>query len=231
MKKYIALIVIVLTGSFLYAFQIKDGKPENVKPYKLTKEEKKEGFKILFDGTSMSKWIGNTEEYVLEDGCIVMKPTQEIGGNLYSKDKFDNFILRFEFLLSPEGNNGLGIRHTIVDKGYSGMELQILDSEAPVYKDLKPWQYHGSVYGYIPAKRGFQKPIGEWNTQEVIANGDNITIILNGTVILEANLRKATKDLPVDKVDQAIFNKTGHLAFLGHGSVVKFRNIRIKELK
>lgn len=231
MKKYIALIVIVLTGSFLYAFQIKDGKPENVKPYKLTKEEKKEGFKILFDGTSMSKWIGNTEEYVLEDGYIVMKPTQEIGGNLYSKDKFDNFVLRFEFLLTPEGNNGLGIRHTIVDKGYSGMELQILDNKAPVYKDLKPWQYHGSVYGYIPAKRGFQKPIGEWNTQEVIANGDNITIILNGTVILEENLREATKDLPADKVDQAIFNKTGHLAFLGHGSVVKFRNIRIKELK
>jgi len=229
MKKYIALIVVIL-GCCLCAFQTKDGKPEKVKPYKLSKEEKKEGFKILFDGTSMSQWIGNTEEYVLEDGCIVMRPAQEMGGNLYSKDEFDNFVLRFEFLLTPEGNNGLGIRHTIVDRGYSGMELQILDNEAPVYKDLKEWQYHGSVYGYIPAKRGFQKPVGEWNTQEVIANGDNLKIILNGTVILDGNLREATKDLPADKVDQTIFNKTGHLAFLGHGSVVKFRNIRIKEL-
>lgn len=230
MKKYITLIIIIL-GSFLCAFQTKDGKPEKIKPYKLTKEEKKEGYKILFDGTSMSEWVGNTEEYVLEDGCIVMKPAQEMGGNLYSKNEYDNFILRFEFLLTPEGNNGLGIRHTIVDRGYSGMELQILDNEAPVYKDLKPWQYHGSVYGYIPAKRGFQKPVGEWNTQEVIANGDNIKISINGTVILDGNLREATKDLPADKVDQTIFNKTGHLAFLGHGSVVKFRNIRIKELK
>lgn len=230
MKKHIILIIIIL-GSVSCSFQIMGGKPEKIKPYKLTKKEKKESFKILFDGTSMSEWVGNTEEYVLENGCIVMKPAREPGGNLYSKDKFDNFILRFEFLLTPEGNNGLGIRHTIVDRGYSGMELQILDNEAPVYKDLKPWQYHGSVYGYIPAKRGFQKPTGEWNIQEVIANGDNIKIILNGIVILDGNLREATKDLPADQVDRTIFNKTGHLAFLGHGSVVKFRNIRIKELK
>lgn len=231
MRKYIILLII-LSGCHLFSsFQSHNEKPVKIKPYKLTKQEKKEGFRVLFDGTSMSEWVGNTEEYVLEDGCITMKPAQEMGGNLYSKDQYDNFVLRFDFLLTPEGNNGLGIRHDMVDKGYSGMELQILDNEAPVYRDLKPWQYHGSVYGYIPAKRGFQKPAGEWNSQEVIAVGDYIKIILNGTVILDGNLREATENLPADKVDQTIFNKTGHLAFLGHGSVVKFRNIRIKELE
>ena len=81
-----------------------------------------------FDGRNMDAWTGNTTEYVLEDGCIVMKPTQEMGGNLYSKQAFSDFILRFDFYLTPGANNGLGIRHDIVpnDKGYAGMELQIL---------------------------------------------------------------------------------------------------------
>ena len=190
------------------------------------------GFVALFDGTNMDAWQGNTQEYVLENGCIVMQPTQEMGGNLYSKDQYSDFILRFEFLLTPGANNGLGIRHDIVpnDKGYSGMELQILDNEDPQYKDLKPYQYHGSVYGISPAKRGYLKRPGEWNTQEVIAKGDHITVKVNGKVILRTNLIEAVKNMPSDSYSKAVFNPSGHIAFLGHGSVVKFRNIRIKPL-
>ncbi len=198
--------------------------------FRLSKEEKKEGYKILFDGTSMSQWTSNTDEYVLEDGCIVMYPKTG-HGNLYTKQEFDNFILRFEFLLTPEANNGLGLRHKMVTtpSGYDGMELQILDNEAPMYKDLKPYQYHGSVYGWIPAKRGFLKPAGEWNYQEVVADGDHIKVILNGTVIVDGNLREATKGTPADKIPATLFYEKGHIAFLGHNSVVKFRNIRVKE--
>lgn len=203
-----------------------------VSKFRLSKEEKKEGYKVLFDGTSMSQWTNNTNEYVLENGCIVMYPRTG-HGNLYTKEQFDNFILRFEFLLTPEANSGLGIRHKMIttESGYDGMELQILDSEAPMYKDLKPYQYHGSVYGWIPAKRGFLKPAGEWNSQEVIADGDNIKITLNGTVIVDGNLREATKGTPDDKVPATLFYEKGHIAFLGHNSMVSFKNIRIKELK
>lgn len=199
--------------------------------FRLSKEEKKEGYKILFDGTSMSQWTSNTDEYVLEAGCIVMYPKTG-HGNLYTKQEFDNFILRFEFLLTPEANSGLGLRHKMVatPSGYDGMELQILDNEAPMYENLKPYQYHGSVYGWIPAKRGFLKPVGEWNYQEVIADGDHIKVILNGTVIVDGNLREATKGTPADKIPATLFYKKGHIAFLGHNSVVKFRDIRIKEL-
>lgn len=191
------------------------------------------GFTYLFDGKNLDAWQGNTKEYVLEDQCIVMKPTQEMGGNLYTKQTFDNFILRFEFLLTPGANNGLGIRHDIVsnDKGYSGMELQILDNEDPQYKDLKAYQYHGSVYGIAPAKRGFLKKPGEWNTEEVIANGDEITVKVNGEVILKTKLTEALKGKPTDSYMPAVLNKSGHIAFLGHGTVVKFRNIRVKSLK
>src|SRR5690554_942063 len=100
-------------------------------PFRLPKEEKKAGYKILFDGTSMSQWTSNTNEYYLENGCIVMYPKTG-HGNLYTKQEFDNFILRFEFLLTPEANSGLGLRHKMVTtpSGYDGMELQILDNEA-----------------------------------------------------------------------------------------------------
>lgn len=200
-------------------------------PYKLEKIEKKDGFKLLFDGTSLDQWTGNKTEYVVEEGCIVMHPTKDFGGNLYTKETFDNFVLRFEFLLTPEANNGLGIRHEVMDdKNYKGMELQILDSEAPVYANLHDYQYHGSVYGYIPAKRGFLKPTGQWNYQEVVADGDHIKVILNRTVIMDGNLKEATKDIPVDKIQEGLFNKKGHIGFLGHGSIVKFRHIRLKKL-
>jgi len=162
-----------------------------------------------------------------------MHPNNHHGGNLYTKEEFGNFVFRFEFQLTPDANNGLGIRTPMEgDAAYVGMELQILDSEAPVYKDLAPYQYHGSVYGIIPAKRGFLKPTGEWNYQEVIADGDHIKITLNGTVIVDGNIRDAVKNgTPDHQNHPGLFNKTGHIGFLGHGSPLKFKNIRIKELK
>lgn len=206
---------------------------ERSKPFKLSAEEEKEGYKMLFDGTNMFAWTGNTKDYVLEDCNIVMHPSQSFGGNLYTKDQFDNFIFRFEFMLTPGANNGLGIRNPMEGRtAHDGIELQILDNEAPVYKDLQVYQYHGSVYGVIPAKRGFLKPTGEWNYQEVVADGDNIKVILNGTVILDGNIREASKNGTIDNNEHpGLFNKTGYIGFLGHGSEVKFRNIRIKELK
>ena len=170
---------------------------------------------------------------MVESGNIVLYPSQNFGGNLYTKEQFDNFIFRFEFMLTPGANNGLGIRAPLEgDAAYGGMELQILDNDAPVYKNLQIYQYHGSVYGVIPAKRGYLKPVGEWNYQEVIADGDRIKVILNGTTILDGNIREASKNGTIDKRDHpGLLNKTGHIGFLGHGSLVKFRNIRIKPLK
>jgi len=201
-------------------------------PFRLSPEEEKEGFRILFDGTNLDQWSGNKRDYVVESGQIVLYPSESFGGNLYTKEQFDNFVFRFEFMLTPGANNGLGIRTPVEgDAAYQGMELQILDNDAPIYEDLEVYQYHGSVYGVIPAKRGFLKPVGEWNYQEVIADGDRIKVILNGTTILDGNIREASKNGTMDERDHpGLLNKTGHIGFLGHGSKVMFRNIRIKEL-
>jgi Domain of Unknown Function (DUF1080) len=195
----------------------------------LSAAEQKEGFESLFDGTHLDKWIGNKTGYALEDGVIVTHPELG-GGNIYTAEAFGDFEYRFEFQLTPGANNGLGIRTpTTGDAAYVGMELQILDNEAPVYANLKPYQYHGSVYGVIPAKRGFLKPTGEWNEQVVIAKGNKIKVVLNGQVIMDGDISSSIANGTADgNKHPGLANKSGHIGFLGHGDVVRFRNIRIK---
>lgn len=223
-------------GSKAYYRNIYVKELERKEPFKLSAEEEKEGFKILFDGTNMHEWTGNTVDYTMDEGTISMIPSKSFGGNLYTKKEYGNFIYRFEFQLTPGANNGIGIRTPMgVDAAYEGMEIQVLDCEHAIYKDITPLQHHGSVYGIIGANADHVKalkPVGEWNVEEIVANGDNIRVTVNGVVILDGNIREASKNGTGDgKEHPGLFNKKGYIGFLGHGSPVKFRNIRIKELK
>ncbi len=210
----------------------------------LTPEEKKEGFVMLFDGTNMDNWQGNLDNYTLIDGTIYVDAAYGSGGNLYTKKKYSDFIYRFEFQFMVEGvNNGVGIRTPMeVDAAYEGMEIQILDHDAPIYRGLREYQQHGSVYGIIPAKRVKFPELGTWNTEEIRAIGDHITVTVNGEVILDGNIREACKghnvspdgganEYTVDHQNHpGLFNKDGYISFCGHGTGIKFRNIRIKDL-
>ena len=198
----------------------------------LTNMEKMDGFIQLFNGNNLDGWVGNKTDYVVEDGLIVLHPGNGGSGNLFTEKEYSNFNFRFEFQLTPGANNGLGIRAPLEgDTAYVGMELQILDNTAEKYKDLHEYQYHGSVYGVIPAKKGFLKPVGEWNQEEVIVQGDSVTVILNGEIILAGNIREASKGGTLDgKKHKGLKNKKGHIGFLGHGDSLSFRNIRIREL-
>ena len=138
----------------------------------------------LFNGKDLSGWKG--EGYVVEDGAIVCSPK---GRNLITEETFSNYILDFEFKLSPGANNGLGIHYPGTgDAAYTGMEIQILDNTAPKYKDLKDYQFHGSLYTLAPAKREALKPVGEWNQERVTVMGPALKVELNGEIILRANL-------------------------------------------
>ena len=135
--------------------------------------------------------------------------------------------------LTPGANNGLGIRTPLEgDPAYVGMELQILDDTAEVYANLQPYQYHGSVYGVVPAKRGHLKPVGEWNEQEVICRGPRVVVKLNGEVIVDADVQKASEPQTVDgREHPGLKREKGYLAFCGHGAHLEFRNLRIMELE
>jgi len=192
----------------------------------LTPEEKEQGFVCLFDGTSLDQWQGDTKGYVIENGVLACKP----GGNLYTKKEYSDFIFRFEFKLTPNANNGVGIRTPLgCDPAYCGMEIQILDDSGSQYTHLQPYQYHGSIYGVVPAKRGHLKPVGEWNSEEILCQGRHVRVTLNGAVIVDANLDEVQ---PMDHRDHpGLKRDKGYIGFLGHGTRVEFRRIRIKELK
>ncbi|MFK5973534.1 MAG: DUF1080 domain-containing protein [Flavobacteriaceae bacterium] len=190
-------------------------------------------FKKLFNGQNLDGWVGDKQSYTAKNGMIVVDPDGEgSGGNLYTAEEYSDFVFRFEFLLTPGGNNGLGIHAPLGgNTAYEGKELQIIDNTATKYANLKPYQYHGSVYGIIPAKRGFLRPVGEWNEQEVTVKGSKIIVVLNGTTIVDGDFIEASKNGTMDKKEHpGLQRNRGHIAFLGHGDVVHFRNIRIKDL-
>jgi len=211
-------------GSLLLAFGgiVSAGEPGLGKP-------DADGFYSLFNGKDLTGWIGSVTGYTAEDGMLVCKK----GGKLWTKDQYSDFIFKFEFRLPAGANNGVGIRSDMKgDPAYSAMEIQVLDNSAKKYAKLKPWQYHGSVYGLVAAKRGHQKPVGEWNSEEIHAIGRKIKVILNGTVIVDCDLDEVKKngDPANLKRHPGMDRKSGHIGFLGHGSRVEFRNLRVKPL-
>ena len=192
--------------------------------------EKKEGFVSIFNGKDFDGWAGPVDNYEVTDGAISCKAGQ--GGTIFTKEEYSDFIVRLEFKVPAGANNGLAIRYPGQgDTAYEGMcELQVLDDNYDKVKGkLDPRQVHGSAYGMVAAKRGFQKPIGEWNAQEVTVKGSTIKVVLNDTVILDCDL-KEVKEFKANSPHPGKDREKGHFGFAGHGDAVVFRNVRIKDL-
>lgn len=215
-----------LINALLYS----KGVPENRRTIAKKILQRCVAWKSLFDGKSSTGWIGQTDGYQFVDGEIRCEPGN--GGNIYTAEEYSDFILRFEFKLSPGANNGLGLRAPAEgNAAFQGMEAQIIDNSAEKYAALKPYQLHGSIYGVIPAVRGHLLPVGQWNFQQVRCDGRRVTISLNGHVIVDADLDVASRGGTLDGADHPGLKRTsGHIGFLGHGSAVAFRNLRLRSL-
>jgi hypothetical protein len=186
------------------------------------------GFEPVFNGKDFTGWDGPIDNYEVKDGAIVCRPKK--GGNIFTKEEFSDFAARVEYRLPPGGNNGLAIRYP--GKGQASAvamcEVQILDDDAPKHAKLDPRQYNGSVYGMIPAQRGYLRPTGEWNFMEVVVRGPTISVELNGTRIVNGDVSKVTKfmgDHPHPGKDRT----RGHFGFCGHNDPVAFRLVEIKK--
>ena len=188
------------------------------------------GYVPLFDGKSLAGWTGAVGEYEVVNGAIQCR-SKGIG-NLFTKDVFDNFVLRFEFRLPAGGNSGLAIHAMPTDAipAYDAFEIQVLDDSAEKYRDLHDYQYHGSLYGLHPSVRGYLRPVGDWNFQQVTVIDDRFKVELNGYTILDVSL----EDLPGENLDHqahpGLARRSGHIGFCGHYDPVAFRNLRIKRL-
>lgn len=192
-----------------------------------------DGFQPLFDGKSLNGWTivdKKAAGFIVEDGSIVCPA--DGGQKLMTEKEYANFVLRVDFKLEADSNNGIGIRSPLEGRtSMVGMEIQILDQSGPKYKPMKlrPEQYHGSLYDVWPARTGFLKKPGEWNTQEIKADGRRITIHLNGALILDVDL-DTIREPEVLKKHPGLARRSGHIGLLGHGTRVEFRNIAIREL-
>jgi hypothetical protein len=206
--------------------------PRDAAVPEITAAEAAEGFVPLFNGRDLDGWTGDTHGYVVENGKLAVHPERK-GGNLYTEKEYPDFVLRFDFKLTPAANNGLGVRAPLEgDAAYAGMEIQILEDGSPLYWNLRPTQYHGSIYGVVPARRGVLRPVGEWNSEEVTVRGRRVTVVVNGTTVVDADLDAASAAGTMDGRDHpGLARDRGHIGFLGHGSLVEFRTIRIRELK
>jgi hypothetical protein len=200
---------------------------------KLLASKAVDGFKPVFNGRDFDGWAGEIDNYEVVDGAIRCKPRK--GGNIYHKEDLSDFAARFEFKLPPGGNNGLCIRYPGTgNTAYDGMcECQVLDDhyETATNSRIDPRQAHGSAYGMVAAQRGYQRPIGEWNFQEVTVVGPTIKVELNGFVILDADLGKV--DMAAVMANSAHPGKDrthGFFGFAGHNDPVEFRNIAIRQI-
>ena len=188
-------------------------------------------FKSIFNGKDFTGWAGPVDQYEVKDGAIVCKPEQ--GGTIYTQEEFTDFMVRLEFKLPPGGNNGLAIRYPGTgDPAYGGMcECQVLDDdyEKVTGQKIDPRQAHGSAYGMVAAARGYQRPTGQWNYEEVTVRGSTVKVELNGTVILDADLSKVT-EFAGGHAHPGKDLKSGHFGFAGHDDPVMYRNISIRPL-
>ncbi len=191
-----------------------------------------DGFIELINGQDLSNWEGATDSYEFKNGAIVCKPGK--GGDLLTRDEYENFRIRVEFKLPPAGNNGIALRTPLGGHSSSdGLEIQVLDSDgynaANPTAQLLPYQYHGSLYHCVGAKQGFLRPVGEWNFEEIEVQGQNIRVTLNGTKILDVDIDQLDRS-KIEHPPKGLDRRRGHLGFAGHNDPVQFRSFKIKTL-
>jgi hypothetical protein len=200
-------------------------------PARPAEEGVPEGFTPLFNGKDLAGWKvfgGKMEVWGAEDGLLVVKGGG--GGWLMTETEYSDFELRLEYKLPPKGNSGVALRAPLEgNPAYQGMEIQLLDDPwyKANYKGLKNTQLTGSIYDVVPPSKEAIKPAGEWNTMRIVAKGRHVTVEVNGTKIVDADLDEH-KDRA--KAHPGLLRARGHLGLQSHDGRVEFRRLYVKAL-
>lgn len=207
-------------------FDVKTGESATIQNLKLVEH----GFSSLFNGTDLTGWEGAGQPaevcWKVENGELICTGLKK-GPWLRSAKSYGDFNLRLEYWVSNAGNSGLFIRvpengkhhRKTADLPEAGFEIQLLDDADAKYRELKDYQYTGSIYDIVGASQHVGKPAGEWNTIELNCKGQHVVSIHNGVKIVDATDAQYPL-LSLRKIE-------GYLGLQNHSSVVKFRNLRI----
>jgi Domain of Unknown Function (DUF1080) len=189
-----------------------------------------DGFVPLFNGQDLDGWEvrestpGDKDKWSFKDNVLVAKRG---GGWIGTKKMYGDFALKVEWRIFEGGNSGVFIRVPDIKSKESpsalGLEIQILDDNAPKYKGLKPYQYCGGLYHFQgPSKKMF-KGAGAWNSYEITCKGESIVVVFNGEKVIDAD---AGKDAALAKRP-----RRGFIGLQNHNSDVEFRKVMIKSLE
>jgi hypothetical protein len=227
--------------------------PETVPPSaeaRLTEQEATEGWKLLFDGVSPTGWCGINSDmfpktgWQIREGALVSTGDGE--RDLITVDEYGEFDLRWEWLLETRGGNS-GVKYYVQEQGDDtqthgiGLEYQILDDpnhEWMLDGRMKPNDFHtvGALYElYPPSPEKAPRPVGEWNSSRIVAHDGRIQHWLNGALVLEADknsedFRRRVAESKFKDIEGFGRNEKGHILLQDHGSVVHFRNLKIRDL-
>ena len=213
-------------------------------PNTLSAKEKKNGWKLLFDGSSTKGWhTFNTtaagEAWKVSNGDLHLDVDSKTGrGDLTTDNAYSNFDLKLEWKISPNGNSGIifysqeGGQYK--DSYVTGPEMQVLDNDGhPDGKIIK--HRAGDLYDLIKSNKETPKPVGEWNQVEIIANNGNLSLFLNGektvsTTLWDDNWKQLIAGSKFKGMPDFGKFKSGKIVLQDHGDAVYFRNIKIKVL-
>jgi len=182
----------------------------------------------LFDGKNLDAWTFKENGWTIEDHAMTL---MKGGDYIWTKEQFGDFELYLEFKVSQGCNSGVFFRTNPKDPVQKGFEIQVYDSNGK-----KPDKHNtGALYDARPADKMTIKPAGEWNTMTLTCKGPQITVVINGEKVNEANLddwKEANKnpDGSKNKFTTPLKDlpRSGHIGFQDHGQPVWYRNIILK---
>jgi len=212
----------------------------------LTPKEISQGWHLLFDGKTLNGWKGFNiakvpSNWSVENNVLTCYGHGgDMGGDILTANKYDNFDLVVEWKISKGSNSGI-FYHVVEGKQFTnpyetGPEYQVIDDLGWPEK-LAEWQQTGADYAMHPADKANKilHPVGEWNTSRILFNKGHVEHWLNGKKIVEfqawtADWKKKVEACKFKDMPGYGKAKTGFIGLQNHGSPVYFRNIKIRKL-
>lgn len=245
MKKSI-ILSLLLTGTIFISLPAISQKANT-----LSKNEKKDGWELLFNGENFDGWrqcngTAMPANWEIEEGAMKVytgegkKEGQGAGGDiLYAPKKFKNFELSIDWKSSPRGNSGI-FYYVQEVKGkpiyFASPEVQVLDNKDASDNKIDS-HLAGSLYDMLPADPKTVNPAGEWNTVVIKVNDGKVTHTMNGTEVVSYTLWTPEWDKLVQNSKFKSFKgftdgiaKEGYIGLQDHGYTIWFRNIKLREL-
>ena len=235
------LMFAVLSSMMIFAQKAKKAKesPLNI----LSKKEISDGWQLLFDGKTTTGWRGFKMEtlpdgwQVMDGNLVTLGKGDDMGGDIITTSQFEDFDLYLEWAISPGGNSGIFFH--VLEGDYptiyaTGPEYQLID-DVGFPEKLAEWQKTGANYAMHNPENVVLKPVGEFNSSRILVKDGHVTHWLNGNKVVEYDLW--TDDWKA-RLITGKWNaypgyglaRNGFIGLQDHGSFIRFRNIKIKDL-